>query len=105
MEHFSFGDTKIEYGLQVTYDCEGQAFSADETDKNIKIERQTEQIAPYLIKTRLKITNLSREQIFLKEAIPVLSEKIVLKVRNNLLEIVGNELTIAQLNNILLNNT
>lgn len=79
MEHFSFGDTKIEYGLQVTYDCEGQAFSADETDKNIKIERQTEQIAPYLIKTRLKITNLSREQIFLKEAIPVLSEKIVLK--------------------------
>lgn len=69
MERFCCQGAYIDYCAHVTCDNEKH---------KLVITRETQQPAPYFRKTRLKITNQGTEAVFLKEAMPVVSEALVL---------------------------
>lgn len=79
MEKFCYGDVQLKYGMSITYISKGMEFSTDTTDFNLELERETQTVSPYFVKTRAKITNTSDEEIFIKEVIPVLSDSLSLK--------------------------
>lgn len=77
MQYFSYGKSSIGYDYMVTYEFEGKTFFSKD-DKRLCVERETEKVSSYLMKTRLKIKNTGNDTIFLKKAIPVISCDITL---------------------------
>ena len=77
MQIFSYGKSSISYDYMVTYEINGKVLSSKEDDR-ISVERETEMVSDYLLKTRLKIKNTSSDAVYLKKGIPVLSEDLSL---------------------------
>jgi len=77
MQTFNYNKTAIIFDHLVTYELDGKTFSTSD-DRRLVVERETEKVSEYLLKTRLKIKNISNDTVFLKKGIPVISSDISL---------------------------
>ena len=74
MECFDKNGIVINYDYSVSYDTEQKSF--DKCGGHIQVVRETEKINDSLISTRLRITNVSQQDILLKSAYPIVSESL-----------------------------
>lgn len=76
METFSYKNFWMDFKYIVTYSIRGTLYSSENEEAKLLIERETEKTDSYSLKTRLKITNVCDDEIFLQNAIPIASKNI-----------------------------